>query len=121
LGRLSLTRRHFDLAKQRHYLLRAKPLLRHDQAPFQDSFYQTAWSKRARSGQIKTTVLFAPAVVTLVQDRGFSAGDRHRFTLRSRNFNLPRPRLNAALKGQTMLHVERLWGHDVALEETAGD
>jgi stage V sporulation protein R len=29
--------------------------------------------------------------------------------------------LNAALKAQMMPHVERLWGHDVALEETAGD
>jgi len=46
----ALTHRDFNLAKQRHDLLRAEMLLRHDQAPFQASFYQNAWSKKARSG-----------------------------------------------------------------------
>jgi spore cortex formation protein SpoVR/YcgB (stage V sporulation) len=29
--------------------------------------------------------------------------------------------LHAQLKTQMMPHIERLWGHDVALEEIAGD
>ena len=29
--------------------------------------------------------------------------------------------LNAALRAQMMPHIERLWGHDVTMEETAGD
>jgi hypothetical protein len=56
LGRLTLTHCDFNLAKQCHNLLRAKPLLRHDQAPFQDSFSQNAWSKKARSGQGRARV-----------------------------------------------------------------
>ncbi|MSO67165.1 MAG: hypothetical protein EXQ82_05015, partial [Pseudolabrys sp.] len=33
--RFALCHRHFNLTKQRHNLLCTKPLLRHDQAPFQ--------------------------------------------------------------------------------------
>jgi hypothetical protein len=47
---------HFNLAKQRNYLFRAKSPLRHDQPPYQDSFSQSAWSKKAKSGQSTISV-----------------------------------------------------------------
>ena len=46
LGWLPLAHRHFNLAKRHHNLLRAEPFLRHDKAPLQVSFYQTAWYKK---------------------------------------------------------------------------
>src|SRR5664279_1473541 len=42
LRRFALSHQLFDLAKQCHNELCTKPLLRHDQAPFQTSFSQTA-------------------------------------------------------------------------------
>lgn len=41
--RFTLGCRHLNLPQQRHYLLRRRSLLRHVQAAFQASFYQTAW------------------------------------------------------------------------------
>jgi hypothetical protein len=38
---------HLNLAKQRHDLLRAKPLLRHDPSSCPSSFFHIAWSKKA--------------------------------------------------------------------------
>src|SRR5664280_3254679 len=47
--RFALCHRHFNLTKQRYDLLRAKPLLRHDQL-LSKLFSHNAWSKKARSG-----------------------------------------------------------------------
>jgi hypothetical protein len=55
IGLVSLRHRHFNLTKQRHDLLRAEPLLRHDQSSFPSSFSHNAWSKKARSGQVLYT------------------------------------------------------------------
>ncbi len=60
LRRFSLAHRHFNLAKQRNYLLRTKPLLRHDFLPFQVSFSQTAWYKKSLSGHHHSHLLVAP-------------------------------------------------------------
>src|SRR5450631_4144743 len=48
--RFALRHRHFNLAKQRYDLLRAKPLLRHDPSSFPSSFSHNAWFKKARAG-----------------------------------------------------------------------
>ena len=48
--RVSLRHQHFNLPTQRHDLLRAEPLLRHDLSSFPSSFPHNAWSKKARSG-----------------------------------------------------------------------
>jgi hypothetical protein len=51
--RLFRRRRHLNLLKQRHDLRGTKPLLRHDKTPFQNGFYQSAWSKKSQSGQLE--------------------------------------------------------------------
>jgi len=53
--RVSLRHRYFNLAKQRHDLLRTEPLLRHDQL-LSKLFSHNAWSKKARSGHDDRTL-----------------------------------------------------------------
>src|ERR1017187_6578424 len=52
--RFALCHQHLNLTKQRHDLLRAKPLLRHDPSSFPSSFSHNAWSRKARSGHFTT-------------------------------------------------------------------
>jgi diguanylate cyclase len=47
---LTLRHQHFNLTEQHHDLLRAEPLLRHNQSSFPSSVSHKAWSKKARSG-----------------------------------------------------------------------
>src|ERR1035438_9128202 len=60
-GRFTLCHQYFNLAKQRHDLLRTEPLLRHGQSSFPSTFSHIAWSKKARSGQARLH-LFSPNV-----------------------------------------------------------
>jgi hypothetical protein len=52
LGRIALTHRHFNLAKQRHSLLRAEPLLQHDQLLSKTVSLKPPGTKRP--GQVNT-------------------------------------------------------------------
>ena len=56
--RFALCHRHLNLAKQRHDLLRAEPLLRHDQL-LSKLFSHNAWFKKARLGHLALRVLMA--------------------------------------------------------------
>ncbi|MGZ5937376.1 MAG: hypothetical protein ACXWLK_08265, partial [Rhizomicrobium sp.] len=58
---------YFDLAQQRHDLLRTKPLLCHDKAPFQVSFYRTAWFKKSRSGQGLQTACLGRRILKITE------------------------------------------------------
>jgi hypothetical protein len=50
LGRLTLAHLNLNLPQQRHNLLRAKPLPRHDKTSFHDNCSQIAWCKKSQSG-----------------------------------------------------------------------
>jgi CheY-like chemotaxis protein len=77
------------LAKQRNYLLRAEPLLRHDHAPFQNSFYQTAWSKKARSGQsVSLPPAKAQALAMVLHELGTNAAKYGALSTSSGSVNL---------------------------------
>jgi hypothetical protein len=64
LGRIALTHRHFNLAKQRHDLLRAEPLLRHDPSSFPRQFLS---NRLVQKGQVRSlahiVVMIALAVL----------------------------------------------------------
>ena len=62
LVRFARRRRKFDLPKQRHDLLRARSLLRHDKTPLQTNFYQFVWYKKSQSGHNRDAVVLLPLV-----------------------------------------------------------